>query len=66
MPLNRIIEYRVIEYSYLITAIGFFIHTSIYGWAMFEVFAQASLVIIYFLVRCNCRLLEENQPTKRR
>ena len=57
---------RIIEYIYLITAIGFFVHTSMYGWAMFEVFAQACLFTIYFLVRCNCRLLEENQPTKRR
>jgi hypothetical protein len=53
----------IIEYSLLITAIGFFIYTSMYGWGVFEFFAQASLVIIYFLVRCNCRLLEENQPS---
>ena len=52
----------IIEYSLLITAIGFFIYTSMYGWGVFEFFVQACLFVFYFLAGLNCRLLEENQP----
>jgi hypothetical protein len=54
-----------IENFWVLAATYFLIFTLTSGMFVFSLFVQTALILFYFLSRI-CRLLEENQSTKRR